>query len=210
MPISKRTLAVANRIGIAPEQVKDYYNGQSLRVAEMVEEVLNGLIVNIQAQSASGALTGYKAFKEIIGSDSLRMSRTGITITVDKWFIGVLASEHHRSQGLNVFDILDRGRKALPKKSYGEAPYPIWGGPSRVTGGGGGSRPTASAPTSSAAVRREPRFSIDQPEPPSSFRMGPIRAVAAKNLYDAAERVAKDRLAGIVDPKMWDVIRVGS
>ena len=216
---SKRTKEIAEQLGISLQGIKFNLELSADIASKIAIEVLDSILKDLITTSKSGALRGYHAVRIESKSKSLRLRRAGETIPKGSyfWVVTVLPSENHQSLGLNVFNILDEGRKRIT----GTGPYPMWGlsprGDLRVPGGATnipGKRGKSIVQSSSellSAIRAEPR-SIPSVKKSDRDRLvfarGPIDEVDPLNLYDRAFVIAKRKVTHLF-PGTWDVVLVG-
>ena len=153
---------LTNMVGLEPDKVSKLLDENAQFTAGEVIQTLDRFIKAIaENKSSAGSLKGYKAalYKpKSLGGDNFQnytLPKSGVKLSVLKRFIRVESSPHHKKfkapteRGhLNVFDILDSGRKGLPAKSSG-AGYALYnlapnkgigrtiaGGPSKKKGKG--------------------------------------------------------------------------
>ena len=133
-----------------------------------------------------------------------------------EWIDWVKASEHHQSIDLNVFDILDVGRPALPYTP--DSMYPMWGAspigsPARTASGLARGRFSLSTQVDKInAIREEPRQSgqgkAEGDNRPLIFTHGPVAKQDPAHLYQRAFTQAKRRLGALGHRGVWDVVYV--
>lgn len=212
----RRLKTLANQLGVpTPDDVKAIFEEDSETVAEIVRESLENVIKQVQSGSQTGALDGYIAVKRKADeATKLVLRNSGIDLSGNyEWIIFTAPSAQHAELDLNLFNLLDRGRPALPKKQDGK-PYPLWGALANVTRsnariqGSEGSLKAGRNPSAQTDFRQEPRQQ-NQRSNLIPFTFGPIQAVPGQHLYEAALRRAKDRLTVKGLNRRWDVIKVG-
>lgn len=216
MALSRRALAFAARMNVAPDQIRSALENEGEVAAQEVVDALQRIIDDLISTSGSGALQGYTSFAEQNPVDTtIRLPKSGVTLKGKfEWFVTVVASSNHQQLDLNVFNILDSGRKALPKRNpKSEGPYPLWGADSggRIRGRGAGGSIVKKG--SAKVIRGEPRKRSGSTAANKNLgtgklqaTYGPIAATDALNLYDRALKIAKDRLSGVVTPGIWNVV----
>ncbi len=221
---SKNAERMAKALGVDPEKVNRSLERSSELAAEEVGRVLNRILDDLEATSESGALLGYRAVVVRSKSDEggTRLRKSGVKLGSFEWVAFVQASPWHQQlkTPLNVFDILDQGRPTLPG---GRGVYPLWGAdparvhsaPQRVPAGGGrvGGRFSVVAEVDRlGAIRGEPRSPnqrhLSGDRRALVFREGPIKAVDPLNLYKRAFDIARNRVGGVVDRRVWKLIYV--
>lgn len=132
MALTRRAKQWSRILGIAPEQIEAGYQLTAENAAEVVREQAQRVLKDIQQASDTGSLDGYTAKKEQLPDKQGKKVRAGgELIFVPAFRVFIEPSEAHQSivDGgfqLNVFDLIDSGRKAMPQKSKGRA-YILWG-----------------------------------------------------------------------------------
>lgn len=246
MPSNDRVNRTLKRLGLGDLEtgrVERFLSADAEDAAEIVRKSLERFIEQISKDSASDALKGYTAKKQKgteIGNTRAavrrRLQRSGAELTADiEWIVYVEASGVHQrtasgdENGLNLFNILDSGRKRLPHRAPTAPPYPLFNlGNSRFegqrSGAGGASISNAAKPRYTKGkkiAQRESRVRTPKGQPGEGyihkydpnketivFSRGPLKAMPAQNLYQRALKQAKDDLSGS-GFKDWDVIYVG-
>ena len=217
---SKSAMKIAKSLGVDPESIQNNLEASSRLAAEAVQTVLQRMIDDLESSSESGALLGYRAIAVKTNAAPVRLRRSGIKFDSFEWVAFVEASPWHQQLDppLNVFDILDQGRPTLP----GGKTYPLWGisdpgaaGGSRLPSGRSriGSRFSVAAQIERpGAIRVEPRSRgqrvVSGERRSLAFREGPIAKVDPHNLYKRAFGLARRRVGGIVDRRVWALIYV--
>jgi len=240
MPNNDRVNRSLRRLGLGDMvtgRVERFLSADAEDAAELVRKALERFVDQINDDSKSDVLKGYHAVKKKVDSNEnkRRLQRSGVQLITDlDWFVFVEASAAHQGtasgspDGLNIFNILDSGRKALPMKPKGQA-YPLFNlGNNRLQGrrsGAGGAsianQARAKRVNRKTIAQRQSHIRTSKGQPGSGyfhtynpdeeviiFSRGPLKAVAAKNLYERALKQAKDDLSGS-GFKDWDVIYVG-
>jgi hypothetical protein len=174
-----------------------------MEAAEIVAEEFRRVLVSLDVDSENGVFQGYEVVIDI-KPETIRKPHIG-TLLVPKCHIWVKSP----NPDLNVFDILDSGRKGLPPRGGGESPYPMWslGGGRTVSRPGETRRDRAgrfsiSSPKSSYRGKRpeQLRYKLMGPKPkdatysPAKFVRGPIAPVPPANLYQRVYDAAKKKL----------------
>lgn len=216
----RRVRTLCNQLGIPlPEAVFALFEEDAEQTAEIVRLALSDILDEIKGKSSTGTLENYKAIKiPVQERQEVILPQTRFSVVGNfEWFIYVETTDPvHLALNINVFDALDQGRPALPKRRPSEGPYPMWNrefanvSDPRIKGSS--RRLQIGGSTQGRAVYRDTeRYRTQKPpaylEVPAS--MGPLRAVPALNLYDAALRRAKDRISVKGLSRRWDVIKVG-
>jgi hypothetical protein len=211
---------MAEELGISLGGVKTSLEDSADIASREMVKTLDRILADLVATSDSGSLGGYKAERFQMGGKRITLRRSGVKIPAGAflWAVTVIASEHHQALGLNVFNILDTGRKRLPVKAKDDSPYPLWGVQTGARIPGGAVRQPSGrfgiaqpAGDLLSAIRKEPRSvsrNIDLSQEPLSFTMGPIDEVAPLNLYKRAEKIARRRVRSLF-PGVWSVVFVG-
>ena len=214
--LSKQAKKMAEALGVDPDSIRQNLAASSRLAATEVQTVLQRMLNDLISTSESGALRGYRAILVEADTPAIRLHVYGEVFKGFEWVVFVEAPPWHQEIDLNVFDLLDQGRPQLPKDG---TLYPLWGetepGTARIPSGGGraGGRFSVAAQIDKlGAIRKEPRFAGQKP-PDSASRslrisQGPIRAVAPKDLYRRAFKIAKRRISNLVGKDVWQLIYV--
>lgn len=221
---SKNALKMAETLGVDPKKIRNNLEESALLAVEAISARLKNMLDDLEATSESGSLLGYKVVYMTTEHPKLVLQRSGVTIPSGDYsfIVWVQASSWHQQLPipLNVFDILDQGRK---KSGTASVVVPLWGAdpnrvsdaPSRLPVGGGrvrGRISVADQVSRKGAIRGEPRSRgqrvLSSERRTLVFREGPFRVVPGKNLYKRAFDLAKRRVGGIVDRRVWAVIYV--
>lgn len=220
--MAKRRSELAARMGLTRKQVEETLQESVMEAAELVAEEFRRILVSLNADSVDAVFTGYSVTKII--TSKLRHYKNFGEIHVPQVQIYVEASDAHKAMEppLNIFDILDEGRDALPWRSSSEGPYPLWSlrTPSLVKGPGGKRAPGGlfkiSRPvrTFKGSRPEKMRQALIGPRPegatysPAVFTQGPISSVPPQQLYKRVYGEAKRKLKanGFKD---FDLIQVG-
>lgn len=176
MALTRRAKQWSRILGIAPEQIEAGYEVLAEDAAEIVREQASRVLKQIQSASATGSLRDYIAKKELLpAKQGKKMQVAGETIIIPAWRVYIENSPAHQGiveggHELNVFNLIDTGRKALPQKPAGRA-YLLWG----WSGGGENGEPRLKVPTKSVrSARNKGRFGFTQ-EQPRALRSYPER-----------------------------------
>lgn len=208
--MARKRSELAARIGLTRTAIEETLQAEVLEAAEIVAEEFRRILVQLNENSIDKPFTGYSVTK-VVTSKTRNYKSLG-TIDVPQVQIYVEASEAHKSMEppLNVFDILDEGRKGLPERGADQSPYPLWAlrEPTLVGTPGEGRR---RAPSGRFTLSLPPRtFKGSRPEKlrqvligpksseatysPAIFTQGPIAPVPARNLYERVYSIAKRKL----------------
>lgn len=219
--MSKNAKRMAKILGVDPQEIKKSLSKSSRLAAEEVVRVLNRILDDLETTSESGALIGYRAIAVEADSAPVKLKKSGVNLGNFEWVAFVQASRWHQQLPipLNVFDILDQGRPALPggtlRPLWGAEPNRISGAPQRIPAGGGrvGGRFSVTAQVERlGAVRVEPRSpgqrAVSGDRRRLVFTRGPIKKVNPLNLYKRAFDIARNRVGGVVDRRVWRLIYV--
>jgi hypothetical protein len=206
--MSRSSPQLAALLGLDKSTIEETLRVQTLEAAEIVAEEFRRVLTQLQQDSQSGAFDGYTVVIDI-EPYSITTKALG-TVKAPRCHIYV-QSPDHAPGGINLFDLLDAGRPALPVRSGGQSPYPMWniGGvdnPILVA------RPherrrrkgrfSISSPKSGFRGKRPEklRYTLMGPKPansqysPALFTRGPIKAVPPDNLYKRIYENAKKKL----------------
>lgn len=207
--------------GVDPENIFAYLYEEAELAADLVKLRMQDFIDDdLVDKGQVRSLEGYKVEMREYGSTEVEIG--GQTFRLPSYELSVAPSFAHRfvpgKRELNIFNILDQGREALPRKPKGKW-YPLWG---NIAGGG------LNVPTSNQRVRdargrfttqfravnrfqasvpsrpeprkgpgNEPRLSKDELRGVKFFGKGPYPAVPPRNLYKrmlaAVQRDLKNR-----------------
>lgn len=166
MALTRRAKQWSRILGISPEQVEAGYRVTAENAAEIVREQAERVLKQVQSASATGSLREYLAKKEQLPDRAAKKVRVaGETIVIPAWRVYVENSPAHQGivsngQELNVFNLIDTGRRKLPKKPQGRA-YLLWG----WSGGGENGEPRLKVPTKSVRQERTGQFGFVQKQP---------------------------------------------
>lgn len=194
---------LAALIGLSRDDIEAFIRDTVLEAAEIVAEEFRRILGQLQAESENGVFDGYEV---VIDIEPYSVSYRSLgTIKTVKCHIYVKSPDPE----LNVFDILDTGRKGLPYRDGSQSPYPIWSDadsravsrPGERRRGYGGRFAISSPPSNLRGKRpeklryklmgtREPGFQYS----PARFSRGPIPAVPATNLYKRIYNIARKKL----------------
>ncbi len=191
MATSRRAQKWARQLGL-DQFVRNFLDSGPKEAAELVRQELEIVLVGMQSKGNQRSLDGYSAiaYPAKGGTTTIVLPKSGLKLKGDfEWIVTVEANKHHQSLGLNVFNILDTGRRRLPKGRI----YPLWGTPPRDQGFQG------------SVFRKEPREKGQKGAP--GFTSGPIKAVEPLNLYEKARAKADAKLGG--NKSLWAVIYIG-
>jgi hypothetical protein len=209
-----------------PEEVRDYYRGNSEAAADSVRHSLDEFLWEIARKSRSFTMIGYKAVK--VPSDKetiIKLKKSGIELNIG--FTWLIYAKKSKNSTINVFDLLNEGRPRLPKKRGKKKVYVLWGAPLRSakkSDAQHGSHRKIAKPKkskyprllSNARIRDRGEISGDYPFSkehsaqaragqaygrefrgyPMVFSKGPLAAVRPKKLYERAWKRGKAALAG--------------
>jgi hypothetical protein len=198
--------ALAKYMGFAPDDIAQMINEDALAAAEIVADEFRRVLASLAQDVQAGELDRYEV---VIETEPYRLNKGSLgPLKLIRYHIYVQSPDSK----INVFDLIDSGRKALPKRGFGQSPYPLWnvepGQSSNVV-----------APVGSA-YRRKGKYSISKPRTggtglrpekmrwqlyhrpsqpdatylPTMFVRGPIKAVPGKNLYKRIYANAKKKL----------------
>lgn len=166
MALTRRAKQWSRILGISPEQIEAGYQVTAENAAEIVREQAERVLKQVQSASATGALREYLAKKEQLPDRAAKKVHiAGEVIVIPAWRVYIENSPAHQGvvsggQELNVFNLIDTGRKKLPKKPVGRA-YLLWG----WNGKSAGSEPALKVPKKSVRNERTGRFGYTQPQP---------------------------------------------
>lgn len=183
--------ALEQAIGFSPEELSRYIDTELESSFSFVEEEFNRVLTELKANSVSGTFEGYTV-ETTRDEEVIRLPRSGRSIRLPRMTVYVESPD----AALNVFDILDKGRKALPRKASGA--YPMWSlrdvsltaterrrdpqtgrfAFSRAAGVAGGVRPASQR----SALKGS--YPSNATERPLIFTKGPVKEVDPRNLYD--------------------------
>ncbi len=197
MALRRGVAKLARQLGV-PQFLRNILDSGAEDAAEETRKALEEVLKDVQNDSTR-ALNGYKAIKKnLSGSTTITLPQSGVQVRGDfDWLVSVVAPQHHKTMGLNVFNILDTGRREISKPGT----YPMWGqerrqDPDNVT---------------RTSRRVEPR-SRGQKGAQHFVTVGgasgyKIPAVGPLNLYQEAKEKAERNLKRKKLP--WEVIYVG-
>jgi hypothetical protein len=205
--LSKRAQQWAKTCGVHPLQLNKAFDAVTLDAALVVKDEFNRVIHDIKSPS----LSGYEAvIKENPGKKGA-FKAGGLQFFLKSYRVYVRPSYIHRSVHslLNVFDLIDAGRPALPAKDKDDKPYMVWGKsnvekiPARSVRSSKTGRygyKNDLRPTYISPPRKEPRqprgskFRLRKEQKRALFSRGPLRAVAPRNLYQRIFKEAQKAL----------------
>ena len=192
--------ALERSIGITPEALSKFVEGELESAFQFVEEEFNRVLDELKSDSISGTFEGYTV-ETHRDTQRYRLPKSGRTVTLPTQTV-FIESPH---ADLNVFDILDTGRKGLPVRASGA--YPLWSlrdptetAPERRRAPSGRFAFTLPANRASgirpASKRDSLRGSYPQnPEHrPIVWSKGPLAAVEPRNLYKRIQDNALKKL----------------
>lgn len=235
MPSNARVNRTLRRLGLADletDRVARFLSADAEDAAEIVRKALERFVDQIQRESDSKILTGYKAIKQKgsqIGKTKSdvkrRLQRSGAELVGDfEWIVYVDAPPgaggYDDDKEFNLFNILDAGRPAYPNVE--RKVIPMFGVASdrfrKRTGGTGGASIAQPGRVRNVGRKKVARrdsnlregysHNYDPDKEVIIFTRGPIKAAPALHLYRRALKQAKDDLSGS-GFKDWDVIYVG-
>lgn len=219
--LPQRVQRLAKQLGMAtPEEVIEAFEKDAGLAADILVDVLDNIIAQINANSRSGVLNGYKAVKEKITKKTVvRLAKSGIDLSGGYEYLVYVKSAH--SKKVNIFDRIDEGRPELPKR---DKPYSLWSAALRREAGSKKRRTNVPFPSNARVTERGDAIVGNYPLGPEQvsasrqargkkgkgtpmvFSRGPLAAIPAKNLYERAEARAKDRLAVKGLSKYFEVV----
>lgn len=190
---------------LSSEHIEDFLDKNIDKiVAGEMKRVLEEKLSQLQRNSHSGSLDGYEVQVEVYRREykvfKKRVKLANIIVA------RVVASNHHQSLGINVFDILDSGRKRLPRKTGKKSFYvlPSLGDAhTRTKGPYWSVRTPMTNPFRAEPRLRSNNIYIDPNTGATTWpkmSRGPIRAVRARNFYRRALYIAEQRIRKSLKP----------
>lgn len=195
---------LAKALGVDKATLEAAFRQRTLEAAEVVAAEFRRALTSLNADSINNVFQGYEV---VIETEPYTLSRPKLgKLHVIRAHIYIKSPY----PDLNVFDILDSGRKELPVSAPGQSPYPLWSiTPERTVEAPGG-QPRRAPSGRFARSRRPSRVSGTRPEKlrfklvgtrpanaqysPSVFTMGPIAAIPPFKLYERIYNEAKKDL----------------
>lgn len=208
--LPQRVNRLAKQLGFpTPEAVIEAFEKDAGLAADVLVDVLDNIIAQINANSRSNVLGGYKAVKEKISKKTIvRLAKSGIDLSGNYEYLVYVKSGH--SKKVNIFDRIDEGRPELP---WREKPYALWSAALRRDAETKKRRINVPFPSNARVSQQGDAIAGQYPLGPDQvsasrqargkrgkgrpmvFSRGPLAAIPAKNLYERALARAKDRLA---------------
>ena len=209
--LTKNAKQWAEIIGIDPQNMGAVIRARALEAVDIAVQEVDKVIQEELAPSGhAGSLKRYKAAYEEDGSFNIDLG--GEKVAIPKFRVFVKPPQDHAALNTNVFDILDSGREAMPRKPSGRKGWYTfwsWEGSSHLkiaVQRGRGYKKTgivASKQTGTAArtpIRPEPRrrgryYAEMEPEDREIFfSKGPVRPVPGRYLYARIMKNIKKKL----------------